>query len=111
MGTRKVLFICGGAFIGLEKIVQERIGVKSIGFGSQAITDSDEKIHQVLAKIVPKDLIKYGFIPEFIGRLPIVAVLHELDTSKKTKKKERTRRANIKKEKKKEEKKPRKIKK
>ena len=79
--TRKVLFICGGAFIGLEKIVQERIGVKSIGFGSQAITDSDEKIHQVLAKIVPKDLIKYGFIPEFIGRLPIVAVLHELDTS------------------------------
>merc|ERR1711964_789035 len=49
--------------------------------GSQAITDSDEKIHQVLAKIVPKDLIKYGFIPEFIGRLPIVAVLHELDTS------------------------------
>lgn len=79
--TRKVLFICGGAFIGLEKIVQERIGVKSIGFGSQAITDSDEKIHQVLAKIVPKDLIKYGFIPEFIGRLPIVAVLHELDAS------------------------------
>ena len=79
--TRKVLFICGGAFIGLEKIVQERIGVKTIGFGSQAITDSDEKIHQVLAKIVPKDLIKYGFIPEFIGRLPIVAVLHELDTS------------------------------
>ena len=79
--TRKVLFICGGAFIGLEKIVQERIGIKSIGFGSQVITDSDEKIHQVLAKIVPKDLIKYGFIPEFIGRLPIVAVLHELDTS------------------------------
>ena len=79
--TRKVLFICGGAFIGLEKMVQERIGGKSIGFGSQAITDSDEKIHQVLAKIVPKDLIKYGFIPEFIGRLPIVAVLHELDTS------------------------------
>ena len=79
--TRKVLFICGGAFIGLEKIVQERIGVKTIGFGSQAITGSDEKIHQVLAKIVPKDLIKYGFIPEFIGRLPIVAVLHELDTS------------------------------
>ena len=79
--TRKVLFICGGAFVGLEKIVQERIGVKSIGFGSQVITDSDEKIHQVLAKIVPKDLIKYGFIPEFIGRLPIVAVLHELDAS------------------------------
>jgi len=79
--TRKVLFICGGAFIGLEKIVQERIGVKTIGFGSQAITGSDEKIHQVLAKIVPKDLIKYGFIPEFIGRLPIVAVLHELDAS------------------------------
>jgi len=77
--TSKVLFICGGAFIGLEKIVQERIGVKSIGFGSQVVTDSDEKIHQVLAKIVPKDLIKYGFIPEFIGRLPIVAVLHELD--------------------------------
>ena len=79
--TKKVLFICGGAFVGLEKIVQERIGVKSIGFGSQVITDSDEKIHQVLAKIVPKDLIKYGFIPEFIGRLPIVAVLHELDAS------------------------------
>ena len=81
VNTKKVLFICGGAFVGLEKIVQERIGVKSIGFGSQVITDSDEKIHQVLAKIVPKDLIKYGFIPEFIGRLPIVAVLHELDAS------------------------------
>merc|ERR1711964_61956 len=92
----------GRAFIGLEKIVQERIGVKSIGFGSQAITDSDEKIHQVLAKIVPKDLIKYGFIPEFIGRLPIVAVLHELDTSaleNKMKKKNRREQENKRKKK------------
>ncbi len=79
--TSKVLFICGGAFVGLEKVVQDRIGVKSIGFGSKTDSGSEEKIHKVLEKLVPKDLIRYGFIPEFIGRLPIVAVLHELDAS------------------------------
>jgi len=79
--TSKVLFICGGAFVGLDKVVQDRIGVKAIGFGSKTDSGSEEKIHQILAKLVPKDLIRYGFIPEFIGRLPIVAVLHELDAS------------------------------
>ena len=77
--TKKVLFICGGTFIGLEKAIKDRLGKQSIGFGSPIQPKSETKIHEILAQATPKDLIKYGFIPELIGRLPIVTTLHELD--------------------------------
>lgn len=79
VNTKKVLFICGGTFIGLEKGIKDRLGKQSIGFGSPIQPKSETKIHEILAQVTPKDLIKYGFIPELIGRLPIVTTLHELD--------------------------------
>ena len=79
VNTKKVLFICGGTFIGLEKGIKDRLGKQSIGFGSPIQPKSETKIHEILAQATPKDLIKYGFIPELIGRLPIVTTLHELD--------------------------------
>ena len=79
VNTKKVLFICGGTFIGLEKAIKDRLGKQSIGFGSPIQPKSETKIHEILAQATPKDLIKYGFIPELIGRLPVVTTLHELD--------------------------------
>ena len=79
VNTNKVLFICGGTFIGLEKAIKDRLGKQSIGFGTVIQSKSETKIHEILAQAMPKDLIKYGFIPELIGRLPIVTILHELD--------------------------------
>ena len=79
VNTNKVLFICGGTFIGLEKAIKDRLGKQSIGFGTVIQSKSETKIHEILAQATPKDLIKYGFIPELIGRLPIVTILHELD--------------------------------
>ncbi len=79
VNTKKVLFICGGTFIGLENAIRERLGKQSIGFGSPIQPKRKKKIHEILAQATPKDLIKYGFIPELIGRLPIVTTLHELD--------------------------------
>ncbi|MFO7832143.1 MAG: ATP-dependent Clp protease ATP-binding subunit ClpX [Desulfuromonadaceae bacterium] len=77
--TSNILVICGGAFAGLEDIVSKRIGKKGIGFGAD-IQSKDEKIQgELLAKIEPGDLLKYGLIPEFVGRLPVVATLEELD--------------------------------
>ena len=81
VNTKKVLFICGGTFIGLDKAIKDRLGKQSIGFGSPLQPKSETKIHEILALATPKDLIKYGFIPELIGRLPVVTTLHELDTS------------------------------
>ena len=75
------MFICGGTFIGLDKAIKDRLGKQSIGFGSPIQPKSETKIHEILAQSTPKDLIKYGFIPELIGRLPVVTTLHELDTS------------------------------
>ena len=77
--TSNILFICGGAFEGLEKIVKDRIGKKSIGFG--AIIESNKEIdkYKVFEQLLPQDLLKFGLIPEFVGRLPIVATLEELD--------------------------------
>ena len=77
--TSNILFICGGAFEGLEKIVKDRIGKKSIGFG--AIIDSTKDIdkYKVFEQLLPQDLLKFGLIPEFVGRLPIIATLEELD--------------------------------
>ena len=79
VNTKKVLFICGGTFIGLENAIRDRLGKQSIGFGSPIQPKRKKKIHEILAQATPKDLIKYGFIPELIGRLPIVTTLHELD--------------------------------
>ena len=79
--TKNVLFICGGTFIGLENLIKNRLGKQSIGFGSEIKSKQKQKIHEILEHTTAKDLIKYGFIPELIGRLPIVANLHELDES------------------------------
>ena len=79
VNTKKVLFICGGTFIGLDKGIKDRLGKQSMGFGSPIQPKSETKIHEILVQVTPKDLIKYGFIPELIGRLPVVTTLHELD--------------------------------
>ena len=77
--TSNILFICGGAFEGLEKIVQERIGKKSMGFGATIESNKDLDKYKVFEQLLPQDLLKFGLIPEFVGRLPIVATLEELD--------------------------------
>jgi ATP-dependent Clp protease ATP-binding subunit ClpX len=78
--TRNILFICGGAFAGLETIIQDRSEKSSIGFGADIKSKSDSKnVGEVLKDVEPEDLIKFGLIPEFVGRLPIVATLEELD--------------------------------
>lgn len=75
--TTNILFICGGAFVGLEEIIERRIGKKTVGFGAEVT--ARRKIGNILTRVEPEDLIIYGMIPEFVGRLPVVAVLHELD--------------------------------
>jgi ATP-dependent Clp protease ATP-binding subunit ClpX len=77
--TTNILFICGGAFSGLETVINQRIGAKTMGFGSEPVQKSEQKIGDVLCQVEPGDLLKYGLIPEFIGRLPVVATLDELD--------------------------------
>jgi ATP-dependent Clp protease ATP-binding subunit ClpX len=77
--TTSILFLCGGAFVGLEKIIEERIGVKGLGFGAEIKGKKDRQIGDVLKEVQPEDLLKFGLIPEFIGRLPVIATLHELD--------------------------------
>ncbi len=77
--TTNVLFICGGAFVGIEKIVEGRVGKTGIGFGAEIKSREDRRVGDLLALIQPEDLLKYGLIPEFVGRLPVVATLHDLD--------------------------------
>jgi len=78
--TRNILFICGGAFAGLEKVIQRRTEKSGIGFGADiSEKTADERANELLHELEPEDLIKYGLIPEFIGRLPVVATLEELD--------------------------------
>lgn len=77
--TTNILFICGGAFVGLEDIVSQRLGKKTLGFGAEVISSKEKKIGNILSLVEPEDLIKYGLIPEFVGRLPVTAVLDELD--------------------------------
>jgi ATP-dependent Clp protease ATP-binding subunit ClpX len=78
--TTNIMFICGGAFVGLDKIIQARIGVKAMGFGAEIRSANDEKnVGEILAHCQPEDLLKFGLIPEFVGRLPIIATLDELD--------------------------------
>jgi len=77
--TTNILFICGGAFIGLDGIVEQRVGKKTVGFGSALSPKSERKTGDILSMAEPGDLIKYGLIPEFVGRLPVVTMLGELD--------------------------------
>jgi ATP-dependent Clp protease ATP-binding subunit ClpX len=77
--TTNILFLCGGAFVGLEKIIEARVGVKGIGFGAEIKGKKDKQIGDVLKEVQPEDLLKFGLIPEFIGRLPAIATLNELD--------------------------------
>ena len=78
--TTDILFICGGAFDGLEKIIQNRVGNKGIGFGADVLEQDDKQLGAILKQILPQDLLKYGLIPEFVGRIPVVATLDPLDT-------------------------------
>ncbi len=77
--TTNILFICGGAFDGLEKLIQKRIGQKAIGFGADITSKGDMDIGRILKKILPEDLLKYGLIPEFIGRVPVIVTLDPLN--------------------------------
>jgi ATP-dependent Clp protease ATP-binding subunit ClpX len=77
--TTNILFICGGAFVGLEQIVQRRIGQQTLGFGAEIKSKKDFKLGELLGQVQPEDLLKFGLIPEFIGRLPVLATLHELN--------------------------------
>ena len=77
--TTNVLFICGGAFAGLEKIVESRIGSRGIGFGADVRRVEDKDIGAILGQVLPEDLLKYGLIPEFVGRLPVITNVHNLD--------------------------------
>ena len=78
INTEKILFICGGAFVGLEKIIQKRLGSRTMGFNAPILTDTDVARRETVKKVEPEDLIAFGLIPEFIGRLPVVAALEEL---------------------------------
>jgi len=77
--TTNILFICGGAFAGLDGVIQQRIGKKTLGFGADVRKREEKKAGELLLQVTPEDLLKYGYIPEFIGRLPMLASLTELD--------------------------------
>ncbi len=77
--TTNILFICGGAFVGLDEIIEKRTGVNAMGFGAEIKGKSEKNIGEILSDVQPEDLLKYGLIPEFIGRLPVLATMNELD--------------------------------
>ncbi len=77
--TTNILFICGGAFVGLEKVVESRIGRSGLGFKADVRKRREKNLTDILGHVQPSDLIKFGMIPEFVGRLPVVAILDELD--------------------------------
>ena len=77
--TTNILFICGGAFAGLEKVIGDRLQKRSIGFGANVSDPSKARVGEMLEKCEPEDLLKFGLIPEFVGRLPVIATLHDLD--------------------------------
>ncbi len=84
MDTTNILFICGGAFVGLERIIGRRLGKRSMGFRTDeakeaAFTESNKRDTELLSQVEPQDLIKFGLIPEFVGRMPVVGVLSDLD--------------------------------
>ena len=77
--TTNILFICGGAFAGIERIIESRIGQKGIGFGADIRRADEKDLGAILAQVLPEDLLKFGLIPEFIGRLPVIGAVHSLD--------------------------------
>ncbi len=77
--TSNILFICGGAFVGLDTIIRQRIGKKAIGFGKEHVSKKDQNIGEILRKVEPEDLLKFGMIPEFVGRVPVITTLDELN--------------------------------
>jgi ATP-dependent Clp protease ATP-binding subunit ClpX len=77
--TTNILFICGGAFVGLDKVIERRVGKKTLGFKADVKSVQKREVGATLEQVEPEDLIKYGLIPEFVGRLPVVGTLHELD--------------------------------
>ena len=79
--TTNILFICGGAFAGLEKIIGDRLQKRSIGFGAHIADPQEARVGEMLQKCEPEDLLKFGLIPEFVGRLPVIATLHDLDVA------------------------------
>jgi ATP-dependent Clp protease ATP-binding subunit ClpX len=77
--TTNVLFICGGSFAGLEKLVESRVGTKGVGFGADVRRVEEKDLGEILGRVLPEDLLKYGLIPEFVGRLPVMTHVHNLD--------------------------------
>src|SRR5207248_2548424 len=77
--TTSILFICGGSFAGLEKVIESRVGKSGIGFGADIRPIEDKDLGTILGQILPEDLLKYGLIPEFVGRLPVLTHVHQLD--------------------------------
>ncbi len=77
--TSNILFICGGTFTGLEQIIKQRLGSKMMGFGAKIVEENKQSIGEILKLVRPEDLIKFGLIPEFLGRLPVIATLDELN--------------------------------
>jgi ATP-dependent Clp protease ATP-binding subunit ClpX len=77
--TTNILFICGGAFAGLDRIISDRLQGKSIGFGAHVAAPDERRVGQVLRNCEPEDLLRFGLIPEFVGRLPVIATLEDLD--------------------------------
>jgi ATP-dependent Clp protease ATP-binding subunit ClpX len=76
--TTNILFICGGAFAGLDKIIAKRLGKNAVGFGREISAKRDAESAELLAEVMPEDLLNFGLIPEFIGRLPVLSVIHQL---------------------------------
>lgn len=77
--TTNILFVCGGAFAGLEDVIHQRTGDSRIGFGAEVVSQKERSTGELLLELQPEDLMKFGLIPEFVGRVPVVATLHELD--------------------------------
>jgi ATP-dependent Clp protease ATP-binding subunit ClpX len=79
INTKNILFVCGGSFEGLDKIIEQRVGKKVLGFGSEKRSRKEVSRTEVLKQIVPDDLTKFGLIPELVGRIPVVGILNDLD--------------------------------
>ncbi len=79
VNTQNILFLCGGAFVGLDRIIEQRTASKTMGFGADIHSRSEKRLGEILEEVQPEDLLKFGFIPEFIGRLPVLATLDDLD--------------------------------
>jgi ATP-dependent Clp protease ATP-binding subunit ClpX len=77
--TTNILFICGGAFAGLDKVIERRVGHNGVGFGASITSKAEKDMGEVFEAVLPEDLVEYGLIPEFIGRLPVISVIHQLE--------------------------------